>query len=196
MITRKLFFCAAMCLVAGGAYAVPAAKPDQGKIDVSAYAQTIDFGADAHSYILEADYGIKPNLGITADLTRIGDSEGRSYIGSLYLRRPVYSDRKSKYTIDALAGVTWVGVKDDFGNSSNSTGATIGVLSDYYIYPDLSVYGSASVAFLDEAFWTYDLGVRFAFTPRWFLTAGYRGYDADGGFGGFLIGATYKISTK
>ena len=197
MIARRALFCAAALALALArvGQAAPTAEVTPGAISVSASAHSIRQGADAHSEIYEAQFGITPNLGVTAEAARISDDEGRTHIGSVYFQRPITFAAPYKPCLAAYAGVIWLDVKDRFGNRSEETGPAVGAIADLPVRPGLTFYGRASAAFLDNHLWTLDFGIRYEVRPRWFLSLGYRSYDVEGSsLGGFLVGAAYRAA--
>lgn len=197
MTTTRVFSGAAVLAVvlARCALAVPTAEVVPGTIEVSAFAHSIHQGADAHSQVYEAQFGITPKLGVTAELARISDREGRVHIGSVYFRRSVPSHVARKPRLAGYAGVTWLDVDDRFAGKSEETGPTIGAVADLPVRPELALYGRSGVAFLDKTVWTLDFGIRYEVRPRWLLSFGYRSYDVEGtSLGGFIAGFSYTAT--
>lgn len=185
----------AALLVSANLSAAPTANLTTGVARLSASAHSIDYGAEAHSQIYEAQYGINPNLGASLEVARISDVDGRTYIGTLYFQRPFdISQAGARLSTARYAGITHLFVEDNFDDSESNTGFTLGLIADYSICPELTVYGRAGIAFLDETLWTLDAGIRYEVRPQWFLSLGYRDYEVGGSsLGGFLAGATYQF---
>lgn len=193
--TKIALLCAAALSFASAAVAMPTAETVPGKISVSASAHSIHQGADAHSQIYEAQFGITPNLGVTAEVAKISEEAGRTDIGSVYFLRPIVPVAAKKPVVSGYVGVTWLAVKDMFGDRSEEAGPLIGAVADLPVRPGLSLYSRVGVAFLNEELWTLDFGLRYEIRPRWFISMGYRSYDVAGSsIGGFLVGATYTAT--
>lgn len=188
-----IFLCAVFALAGAVAVASPAAEIVPGQVSLSVSSHSIHHGADAHSQIFEGKADLNPNLGINAEVARISDVDGRTYIGNINLQRPIPIRGGNNLHLAGYAGVSWLSVKDVFGEESNDAGLSVGAVADYELRPELNFYSRAAVAFLDDTLWTVDLGFRYELRPRWFLSIGYRGYDVSGSsLGGFLVGATYR----
>lgn len=184
-----MFTLCASCL------ASPLASITPGTVSVSASAHSIHWGADAHSQIYELDYGINTHLAATTEVSHIVDAEGSATITSIYLRTPIILRRQPKLSLAGYGGITKLSVTDNFDDTSSSTGITIGSVADYQLGQYVDLYGRAGVAFLEKPLWTFDAGIRYEVVPRWYLSIGYRGYNAAGSsFGGTLVGATYRFS--
>lgn len=195
MVAKKILFCLACGFaLAGTTYAAPTAITGTGAISLSAYAHTIQQGADAGSQVFETDFGITPVLGITAELAKVRDADGNTDIGSVYARKPIERLSSDRTHIAGYAGITWIAVKDRFGDKSEKTGPLVGAIADFTIRPELTFYSRAGVAFLEKPLWTIDVGLRYELRPKLFLSLGYRSFDVDGSsLGGFLAGMTYKF---
>jgi hypothetical protein len=195
LTAKQVILCAAALVLASAVSATPIVETVPGSISISAYAHSVHQGAQSHSQIYEADFGITQTLGVTAEVARICENEGRTDIGSVYFRRPVLTASPRKPRLAGYGGVTWLAVKDRFGERSEKSGPMIGATADFPIRPDLTFYGRSGVAFLRKPLWTLDFGIRYEVRPRWFLSLGYRSYDVEGSsLGGFLVGATYRAA--
>lgn len=175
------------------ALASPVAEIVPGQISISASSHSIHHGAEAHSQIFEGKADLNPDFGINAEFARISDVDGRTHIGNIGFQRLIPHQGNENLHLAGYAGISWLSVKDVFGDKSTDTGMSLGVVADYNFRPELDFYGRATIAFLDDMFWTVDLGFRYELRPKWFLSIGYRGYDVGGSsLGGFVVGATYK----
>ncbi|MBI2842458.1 MAG: hypothetical protein HYX78_03580 [Armatimonadetes bacterium] len=194
MSLGQLFSFAVAIGTVTGAFATPTAETVPGAISVSASAHSISQGADAHSQIYDAHFGITNKFGVTAEAARISEGPGKTHIGSVHFRRPIVPVRPGKPLLAGYAGVMWLSVENQFGAKSEETGPSVGAVADLPVRPGISLYTRAGVAFLEEPLWTIDFGLRYELRPRWFLSLGYRSYDVDGSsLGGFLAGATYHL---
>lgn len=198
MMMKTAILCAFALGLAVAAVAMPTAQITPGMVSMSVTTQSINRGADATSRIYEVGYGIKPALGLTMEVAKIGDIFGTSHLTSVYFRKEVLPGKKPRETdirVAGYAGLTRLAVDEDFGDRSNRTGIAFGGIADYAARPELTFYGRAGVAFLEEELWTLDAGLSYEVRPNWFVTMGYRSYHIDGSsMGGPLVGATYHVT--
>jgi hypothetical protein len=133
-------------------------------------------------------------MGMMAELARITDFAGTSEIGTVGVREAMKSTSWPGVSIAGRAGVSWLTVRDRYGETHRRTGLSIGLEAERAAASGVSPYGRAVVAFFDKPLWTLDIGVRYELRPRWFLSVGYRSYKASGvTLGGATVGVTYKV---
>lgn len=165
-----------------------------GAISLSAAALSIKQGADAHSQSYELDYGLRNDISLSAEYTRVSDNLGFTSITSLTAQKFFKLPNLQRLSMAGCGGVTRLAVSEMFSGKASKYGPIVGALADYKLNPKFTLYGSAEVSFLTREMWTLETGVRYEVRPQQYFTLGYRSYTVGNStIGGGLLGATYTI---